>query len=114
MFDNPKKELENLQEKLLQDEDWFEKELDSAKRMIGQQPEKKPAAPAPKKEIKEMPVHNAAKGMEDTRIWTRELNFQEEEPQPKEKGFKGLLILAALETLGIALVGAYWALVLLK
>ena len=114
MFDNPKKELEELQEKLLQDEEWFEKELDTAKRLIGQQPQKKPAAAAPKKEIKEMPAHNVAKGMENTQVWTRELNFEEEEMQPTEKGVKGLLILAALETLGILAIGAYWALFLLR
>ena len=126
MFDNPKKELEALQEKLLQDEEWFEKELDSAKRMIGQMPEKnRAAAAAPKaknksasKEAPKVREVSAVKpvggrGKDDTQVWSRELNLEQEEPQPKEKGIKGLLILAALETLGIALVGAYWALFLL-
>ncbi len=112
MFDDPRKELEQLQEKLLQDEDWFEKELDSAKRMIGQQPEKRrAAAPAvPQKKVKT----EARASMDDTRVWTREMTLDEEEFQPeKEKGVKGLLILASLETLGILAVAAYWALFLL-
>jgi hypothetical protein len=121
MFDDPKKELEELQEKLLQDEDWFEKELDSAKRMIGQVPEKDRAAAAAPKAKNKRAVREASAGktaaapvMDDTQVWSRELSFEQEEPKPKEKGIRNLLIIAALETLGIALVGAYWALFLLK
>lgn len=122
MFDDPKKELEQLQDKLLQDEDWFEKELDSAKRMIGQRPEKdlavRPAAPEKKykEEKAEPPVRNFANGygLGDTQVWTRELNFEEEEPQPQPRDMvvRKLLILAGLETLGILAVIGYWMLVI--
>ena len=112
MFDDPRKELEELQEKLLQDEDWFEQELDSVKRMIGQKPEKDRVAAAKKKEeAGKAPVRDLAK--DDTQVWTRELNLEEEKNQVKEKSNKNLVILAVLETLGILAIGAYWLLFLL-
>ena len=54
MFDDPNKELAELQAQLEAQEEWFRRELDSAKRMIGQEPERK-AAPA-------APVRNYANG----------------------------------------------------
>ena len=38
VFDDPKKELERIQAQIAEQEDWFEKELDSAKRLIGEAP----------------------------------------------------------------------------
>ena len=117
MFDNPKKELEALEEQLLQHEAWFEKELESAKRMIGQAPQnppkkqqsaagmpkapKTPAEPAPKKQP------SAAAGMPKA-------PKPPAKPAPKKKSVKGLLILASLEFLGILGLAGYWVLVLLK
>jgi parvulin-like peptidyl-prolyl isomerase len=116
MFDNPRKELEELQEKLLQDEDWFEKELDSAKRMIGQQPDKDRLAAAEQKKVpREVPVREVSGGvsLDATQVWRRELSLEEDAPQAEDKSIKKLLILAAAEILGIAAIGAYWALLLL-
>lgn len=104
VFDDPKKELDKLQEQLLKDEEWFEKELDSARRMLGDPvsrknpagaqagiPVRRPTAPA-------RPNHRPAPVQE----------------KPKTRGIRGLVTLAALETLGILAVVAYWLLVLLK
>ena len=96
MFDNPKKELESLEEQLLQHEAWFEKELESAKRMIGQAPQN-----PPKKQ------QSAAAGMPKAPKTPAK-------PAPKKKSVKGLLILASLEFLGILGLAGYWVLVLLK
>ena len=46
MFDDPKKELQLLEEQLLKEEDWFEKELNEAKALIGDAPRKSPAKKA--------------------------------------------------------------------
>jgi len=105
MFDDPKKELEALEKQLLADEDWFEKELDSAKRMIGQNPQKphRPAARTP-----QAPKAPAKPAPQPRKQPVREA------PAPKKKGIKGPLILAAVETLGILGLIAYWVLFLLK
>lgn len=96
MFDNPKKELEALEEQLLQNEAWFEKELESAKRMIGQAPQ------------------NPPKKQQSVAAGTPKAPKTPAKPAPKKKGVKGLLILAALELLGILGLAGYWVLVLLK
>ena len=104
MFDDPKKELAALQAQLEAQEDWFQKELDSAKRMIGQEPERK-AAPA-------ATVRNYANnyGAQPARkpYVPNVPEIREEEP-PKKKSVRGLLILATLELLGIFAILGYWA-----
>ena len=111
MFDDPKKELEKLEKQLLEDEEWFARELDSAKRMIGQMPERnnRPSAPrtpqAPKPAPKAQPTPKAQ---------SRQKVTQKKKSKTRKKSNKGLLILAALETLGILGLAAYWVLVLLK
>ncbi len=106
MFDDPKKELEKLQQQLLQDEAWFEQELDSALRMIGEDvPAKHPTAPQAS-----MPATRAA-AQAAARANPRPAPVQEVK---KEKGIRGLVILAVLETLGIVGVVAYWLLVMLR
>ncbi len=116
MFDDPQKELEKLQEQLLQDEDWFAKELDSAKAMIGDQPlpkKKKTAAAGAVKaasapEKKPRPADTAAHKS------ARKSNAEPEKAAaPKKKSNRGLIILALLETAGIAALAAYWVLFLL-
>ena len=103
MTEETKKELEELEKQLLADEEWFKKELDSAKRMIGQMPAKA-AAPQRKK---------AAPGSTPAaKPQPRKPVAVEEPPMPK-KGIKGLVILAILELLGILGLGAYWVLFLL-
>ena len=113
MFDDPKKELEALEKQLLADEAWFEKELDSAKRMIGQNPAAPQRAAAartpqsPKPTAKPAPKAAAAKS-------AAQPQKKPEAPAPKKKSVKGLLILAGVETLGILGLIAYWVLFLLK
>ena len=101
MFDDPNKELAALQAQLETQEEWFRKELDSAKRMIGQQPNT-PAAPARSyaNNYGKQPVRKA---------YVPDIpEIQEEEP-PKKKSVRGLLILASLELLGIFAILGYWA-----
>ena len=104
MFDDPNKELEALQAQLDAQEEWFQRELDSAKRMIGQEPERK-AAPA-------APVRNYANNYGNQPIRKAYVpdipEIQEEEP-PKKKSVRGLVILASLELLGIFAILGYWA-----
>ena len=102
MFDDPKKELEKLEKQLLADEEWFKKELDSAKRMIGQDPGKPQRAAAPRAAQTPKAAPKAAP------IPARE------SPTPEPKGIKGPLIVLAVEILGILGLGAYWMLFLLK
>ena len=113
MFDDPSKELEKLQAQLLEEEDWFERELDAAKRMIGDMPAPKAA-----------PVRGSANGhsekQDQPRIREMKLNEDSVQEKPKAKAKKknkknnrGLIILALLESLGILGLLGYWVLVLL-
>ena len=100
MFDDPNKELAALQAQLEAQEEWFQRELDSAKRMIGQVPE----APA-------APVRNYANnyGAQPVRkAYVPNVPPIEEEEPPK-KSLRGLVILASLELLGIFAILGYWA-----
>ena len=106
VFDDPKKELEQLQKQLLQDEAWFEKELDAAHRLLGDEVVlKNPAgaqAGVPGRRARtQAAVHAAPRPVPVQQV-------------PKTKGIRGLVVLAVLETLGIVAVAAYWVLVLLK
>lgn len=123
MFDDPSKELEKLQAQLLEDEDWFERELDSAKRMIDDMPARK-AAPAKANPKTGNSARNSANGHGEGQAQPqiRELKLTEDAPQPKakskkkktkEKSNRGLIILALLEALGILGLAGYWVLVLL-
>ena len=114
MFDNPKKELEKLEKQLLEDEEWFRRELDSAKRMIGQVPAKqRPSAPRTPQATKAAPQPVPSRGAESkTHAGSRPAPANA--PVKKKKGVQGLLILACAEILGILGLAAYWMLVLLK
>ena len=96
MFDDPNKELDTLQKQLLADEAWFEKELDSAKRMIDQNPRKPQRTTA---------VRTAQAPKSAPR---QSKPAAPKAPAPKKKGVKKLLILAAVEILGILGLAAYW------
>ena len=115
MFDDPKKELQRLQEQLLQDEEWFEKELESAKAMIGEGPGKSQAISKqkPRKDAElrrsDPMIRNYANGYGQKRPPVR--NTEVRKPR---KGIGGLVVLATLETMGIVGIVAYWMLVLLK
>ncbi len=117
MNEDSQKELELLQEQFLKNDEWFEQELESAKRMIGQMPEKprttahdnKPVSSAAPKAV---PVYNTTVGPS-----REELVFDnsqtEEAPMPR-KGTGRLWALIGLEVLGIAGVAAYWLLFILR
>ena len=118
VFDDPMKELEQLQAQLLEQEEWFQRELDSAKRMIGDLPEARQTAAAPRSvAAAQPPVRNYANnyGAQPVRMHAAPAAIPEirEEPVPKKKGVKGLLVIAALELLGIGGIAAYWLLFLL-
>ena len=109
MNEDPRKELEQLEMLLTLDEDWFRRELDSAKRMIGENPNQ--PAPAPRKNAPAAaPVRNYANGYGQPQSRPAPV----EPPMPKGKGIRGLVILASLEVLGILGLAAYWVLVLLR
>ena len=105
VFDDPKKELERLQAQIEAQEEWFEQELDSAKRLIGDTP--RPAKPT--SAAAGVPAHTKAKTTAVRQAAKKEAPVKE----PKKKGVKGLLILALVEILGIAGIAAYWLLYLL-
>jgi hypothetical protein len=113
MFDNPKKELEKLEKQLLEDEEWFQRELDTAKRMIGQVPAKqqRPSAPrtpqVPQAAPKSAPVRSSGSKQKAQAVPVKE-------PVEKKKSNKGLVILACAEIVGILGLVAYWVLFLLK
>ena len=119
MFDDPKKELEQLEEKLLaaEDDDWLDKQLSEAKALIGDAPRKKrPANGNAYRNYansygKEAPKTQAAPKKKEPQVYADE--YEEEEEVPKEKGVRGLIILAVAETLGIVGIIAYWLIHLL-
>ena len=100
MFDDPKKELDTLEKQLLADEDWFRKELDSAKRMIDSD-SKKPQRTT------------AARSIQAAKAPAKKDAAKKAAPAPKKKGVKKLLILLLVEILGILGLAAYWWLFLL-
>ena len=105
MFDDPNKELKQLEEKLLAEEtdqaDWFEKELQEAKALIGETSRK--PAPAQNPQIRNY-ANNYGKNTG---------NSKKNEKKVKQKGIKGLVVLAILETLGIVGLVAYWLMFLI-
>ena len=108
---DPKKELEALQAHIEAQEDWFERELDSAKRMIGDIP----TSPNPTSAAAGVPARNYPN---TAKARSAALPVQEELPvtktkAPKKKGIRGLVILALLELLGILGLAGYWLLFLL-
>lgn len=105
VFDDPKKELARIQAQIEEQEDWFEKELDSAKRLIGDAPR----AAKPTSASAGAPAHSKTKSTAVRQAAKKEAPPQE----PKKKGIKGPLIIALVELLGIAGIAAYWILYLL-
>ena len=122
MFDNPKKELEKLEQQLLDDEEWFQQELESAKRMIGQAPEKakRPTGPHHPQVsgtgAKAAPAAKSAptSGKEPVRQSGKKKTGKKKSGKKAKKSNKGLITLAIVEALGILGLAAYWLLVLLK
>lgn len=127
MFDDPKKELQKLEAQLLKEEEWFNRELEDAKKLSGYAPVKKSQktskTAAAKKPMDQTQVYrtgsttqvrnaanNYGKGAPKSAVRSPEAGTRE---KPREKSVKGLVILACLETLGIVAVAAYWLMILL-
>lgn len=110
MNEEMKNDLERIREQLEGNDDWFEKELNEAKRLIGQAPN----APQNTHHMaaKAVPVYNTTLGKDQKEIIFRE-DTPEEPPLPR-KGTDKLARLVVLELLGILGVAAYWVLVILK
>ena len=89
MFDDPKKELEELEKKLLspENDEWLDKQLAEAHALMGDLPN---AAPRPQDQPRVLPSQ-----------------------QKKKKKVDFLNILIIVELLGIAGIAAYWAVMLL-
>lgn len=127
MFDDPKEELRRLESRLLEEEEREEPEetdsgedwLAEAHRLLGEDAgADDEEAPGSIRVHGEPAVRNFANGYGRVRNTDRaDLDMEEYSDQiydaPREKGLRGLIILACLETLGIVAVMAYWFLVLL-
>lgn len=129
MFDDPTEALKKLEQQLLADEeklnknaddDWFEKELQEARALIGE-PRRPGAvkAPAQPKQVPDQ-VRNYANNYGRSVRGSGPVNLSksafdgEVVDKPKNTGIKVLTVIAILETLGILGLAAYWLLVLWK
>ncbi|MBQ8239125.1 MAG: hypothetical protein IJZ39_13380 [Oscillospiraceae bacterium] len=121
MFDDPKKELQALEDQLLAaeaqqetselDDAEFEKLYDEILEEFG--PRKASGGDAPVQP--EPPIRNFANGYGGV-VHSRPIGtdgdeiLPDDEPVPTEKGGRGLVVLAVLECAAIAGVVVYWAL----
>ena len=137
MFDDPKKELQRLQQQLLEEEDyeeylteeeWLEREIAEAKALSGyQEPQEAPvrnyangygAAPAQPAYDPNRRSHLSGRSgynQQQRAAYRPNVRDYSEEsiPEETEKGIGGLVFLAVMLTLGIVAVAGYWVLVLL-
>lgn len=114
MFDDPNKELKKLEDQLLKDEQWLDRELAAARALIGEETPKKKKAP---------PVRGSADTQQKAaRVVipnTGDYDLDEKKVKKskkkgkKKKSNRPLVILAVLETLGIVGVVVYWLIMLL-
>ena len=118
MFDDPKKELQWLQEQLLAQEEEsapeeafpesdFDEELDDIIRLISD--EKKPPQVSRETAYRNF-ANNYGQEPEEEESAALYCDDTNDVPQPKkkEKGIGGLVFLAVLETLGILAIAAWW------
>ena len=120
MFDDPKKELRELEDQLLAaEENKEESGLDDAEfeRLYDEILEEfgpKKSAPETPRVSEEAPIRNFANGYGVVRSQPIGTDGDEllpdDEPVPTEKGSKGLVFLAILESLAIAGLAVYWTL----
>ena len=140
MFDDPRKELQRLQQELLAEEeemepefldedDWLERELAEAKALSGyQEPVQPPVRnyangygaaqrPAPRQapaQPQQRTYMSGYSAYQETRPEYRgNTNQYDEEIVEEEKSIRGLVALACLLTAGILGVALYWVFVLL-
>lgn len=118
MFDDPKKELKKLEQQLLAEEEneWLDDQLAQAHALLGDdiEPEDMDATRIYRDDFGKMPVRNYANGYAAPRQtcdydeqYVDEPDTAQEEA-PREKGIAGLIVLALLEMLAIAVVIVYW------
>ena len=113
VFDDSKKELEAIQAQIEAQEEWFARELDSAKRMIGETPQSaRPTAAQAGIPARNYPVTGETRYVPQQPVHQPQ-PARRPEPAPKKKGIRGLVILAVLELLGILGIAGYWLLYLL-
>ena len=122
MFDDPKKELKKLEEQLLKEEEWLERELAAARELIGDQPVKKVKKTPTAKKTVENKEDAPVRGSEETRKKAEKVvvpasgDYDLDKKKTKKKAGKsnrGLVILSILETLGIVGIIAYWMIMIL-
>ena len=120
MFDDPKKELQKLEDQLLAAEinhetaelnnEEFEELYDKILEEFG--PREQPDGTT----VPEPPIRNFANGYgkaAPARPAAAPVNPSAEEPEAPRKGVKGLVFLVTLECLAIAALAAYWLMELL-
>ena len=121
MFDDPKKELQKLEDQLLAAEinhktaelnnEEFEELYGKILEEFGPQ-ESSDGAP-----VSEPPIRNFANGYgnaaSDRPLPSGDEILPDEEPAAPKKGVKGLVFLVTLEVLAIAALAAYWVMELL-
>ena len=101
MFDDSKRHLRRMEEALQEEDDrWLDEELEDAKRLLDPEAD----ADCPK-----VSVTNNDRLDVDLDAYSDDVFEQ----PPKEKGIRGLVILACLEALAIAAVILYWLVMLL-
>ena len=112
MFDDPKKELQELEGQLLAAEDAPEKSDETYESILEEYaPRENPDSAAVSTD--EPLIRNFANGY-GRAVPNEPLGtdgdeiLAEDEPAPAQKGVKGLVILACLECLGIAAIAVYW------
>ena len=119
MFDDPKKELRELEDQLLAaeeehktaelDEQEFQELYNEILEEFGPKTQSGDAAPVP-----EPPIRNFANGyggvVRTPPLPAGDEILADDESVPSEKGSKGLVLLACLETLAVAALAVYWAL----
>ena len=100
MFDNPRKELERLQQELLAAEEPEQPEEDYTPPLEWDEEEREPLS------------HSYTEDTDDTRIWEMPEETPEEVPEelekPQKKHYVGLKFAIALELLGIAALFWWW------
>ncbi len=105
MFDDPKKELKKLEDQLLKDDEWLERELTAAHALLGDEPKKTGSAgkkPTNVRGSADMQYKAAKVVVRNTE------DYDLDEPEAPRKSNRGLVILALLETLGIVALVVYW------
>lgn len=101
MFDDPKKELEQLEKQLLREEDgeWLDNQLAQARALLGSDG----AHSGSSAHSGRAPVSRPS-----AQIYDYDDSEPYEQESPKQKGIGLLVLIALAETLAIAAILAYW------